>query len=57
VVRNLDVDPVASLESAREHGWVPRDVRDDDVSICLVDNMGIYPKCRKALPFHVLPVP
>ncbi len=53
VARNLAADLVASLESAGERGWVPGDAGNDDVSVCLVDNVGVHPQCWEAFPFPI----
>jgi hypothetical protein len=45
VAYNLGADPVTSLESAKEHGWVLGDARDNDVFAGLVDNVGVHPEC------------
>jgi hypothetical protein len=57
VAHSLGVDPVTSLESVREHGWVLGDARDDVVSTCSVDNMAIHLEYHEAFPFLVLPIP
>jgi len=36
VAYNLAIDLVAKLEAVGEGCWVPRDVRNDDVSICAI---------------------
>jgi hypothetical protein len=57
VAYNLGANLVISLESAKEHGWVLGDAINNDVFAGLVDNVGVHPEYRKALPFLVLPVP
>jgi hypothetical protein len=54
---SLGVDSVTNLELAREHGWVPGDVRNDVVFACSVDNMAIHLEYQEAFPFLVLPIP
>lgn len=54
---SLATDPVAGLETVKECYWVPGDARNDDVLTCLVDDVGVHPECREALPFPVLWVP
>jgi hypothetical protein len=57
VAYSLSANPVVSLESVRECDWVPGDVRDDDVFVCSVDNVGVHPKCQEAFPFPIFPIP
>jgi hypothetical protein len=54
---NLNVDPVVNLKMTGERCWVLGDARDDGVSTCSIDDVGVHPVCRQALPFLVFPVP
>jgi hypothetical protein len=54
MTRCLVVDLVTNFEVVVERNRVPRDARDDDIPACSINNVGVYFKCREALPFPIL---
>ncbi|CAK9865583.1 unnamed protein product [Sphagnum jensenii] len=48
---------VADLEAVGKSCWVPRDAGYDGVSVCLVDDMKVYPECQETHPFFVFAIP
>jgi hypothetical protein len=57
MTRCLVVDPITNFEIAKERSWVLTNTRNDDILVCLINNVGIHFKCWEALPFHVFLVP